>query len=95
MTTRRYPLPIEEPAVDYEDEDFDDVAKPAHYADSDIECIDAMCAAFGRFHVAKYAQINAFKYIWRAAEKHTSPEEDVKKAIWYLKYSIGEDPRAN
>ena len=54
-----------------------------------------MCSAFGRFHVAKYAQINAFKYIWRAAEKHTSPEEDVKKAIWYLKYSIGEDPRAN
>ena len=94
MTNSKYPPAQEEPVED-DVYDFDPVSKPAHYADSDIECIDAMCAAFGRFNVAKYARINAFKYLWRAAEKHTSPEEDTKKAIWYLKFSIGEDPRAD
>jgi hypothetical protein len=74
---------------------FDSVSKPSHYADCDVECIDAMCSAFGQHNVALYARINAFKYIWRAAEKHSCPDEDIKKAIWYLKFSIGEDPRAN
>ena len=72
---------------------FDTVAKPAHYADSKIECIDAMVAAFGKEAVQDYARVNAFKYIWRAHAKGKE-KEDIRKAIWYLKYSIGEDPRA-
>ena len=72
---------------------FDTVAKPAHYADSEIECIDAMLAAFGEEATQNYARVNAFKYVWRAHEKGKE-KEDIRKAICYLKYSIGEDPRA-
>ena len=71
---------------------FDTVAKPAHYADSKIECIDAMVATFGKEAVQDYARVNAFKYIWRAHEKGKE-KEDIRKAIWYLRYSIGDDPR--
>ena len=58
-----------------------------------IECIDAMASAFGKETVEDYARVNAFKYVWRANEKGKE-KEDIRKAIWYLKYSIGEDPRA-
>ncbi len=72
---------------------YDPVNLPEHYAKDDaIECIDAMVAAFGEENVQDYCRINAFKYVWRAHQKGKE-EEDVKKAIWYLRRSIGEDPR--
>ena len=70
----------------------DPVYKPFHYTQGDIECIDAMVAAFGEYHTAIYCKLNAFKYLWRADLKN--PDQDIKKAIWYLKFAIGEDPRA-
>ena len=71
----------------------DPVSRPAHYSkDSSIECIDAMNAAFGDEAVQDYARVNAFKYIWRAHEKGKE-KEAIRKAIWYLRFSIGDDPR--
>ena len=70
----------------------DPVYKPFHYTQGDIECIDAMIAAFGEYQTAVYCKLNAFKYLWRADLK--SPDQDLEKAIWYLNFAIGEDTRA-
>ena len=75
--------------------DYDPVHQPAHYLDSDsvIECIDAMVAVFGLAHTQKYAEIAAFKYVWRMNKKNITSDEDKLKAIWYLRFSMGDDPR--
>lgn len=67
------------------------VNRPKHYTQGDIECIDAMVAAFGEADVLKWAQLNAFKYLWRCERK--GGKQDIEKAIWYLRYSNGDDPR--
>ena len=69
-----------------------EVNSPKHYNQGDIECLDAMIAAFGRTEVEIYAKINAFKYQWRQDRKGKR-NEDVAKAIFYLRFSIGDDPR--
>ena len=38
------------------------VDHPAYYNRGNIECIDAMIAAFGKAEVAVFCKINAFKY---------------------------------
>lgn len=63
-------------------EPCDIVNHPPHYTQGDIECIDAMKAAFGADELAVYCKIAAFKYIWRC--EHKNGLEDVKKAVWYL-----------
>jgi hypothetical protein len=60
---------------------FDTINKPSHYADSKIECIDAMEAAFGIEAVMHFCLCNSFKYIFRSKKKNGV--EDIKKAIWY------------
>jgi len=70
----------------------DMVNSPAHYTESEIECIDAMVAAFGIERVQDYAAIAAFKYIWRQNKKW-NPIEDREKALWYMRFSTGDDPR--
>ena len=70
----------------------DPVYRPLHYTQGRIECIDAMIEAFGIHDVRVYCKLNAFKYLWRADLK--SPDQDLEKAIWYLNFAIGEDPRA-
>jgi len=69
-----------------------DQVNPDHYKGSEIECIDAMVAAYGEEEVRIYCKITAFKYGWRRGKKD-SEEIDVRKQIWYQKRSIGEDPR--
>ena len=59
------------------------VNQPSHYLNGSIECIDSMVAAFGVERTQTYAEIAAFKYLWRMN----------KKNIWYLRFSIGDDPR--
>lgn len=62
------------------------VIHPSHYTQGNIQCIDAMVAAFGKEAVATWCKLNAFKYIWR--EQHKNGLEDMDKATWYLnKYS--------
>jgi len=72
----------------------DMVNSPSHYSDSEIECIDAMVAAFGLERVQQYSEIASFKYQWRCGKKaHNEPNQDKAKAVWYLRYSMGDDPR--
>lgn len=54
-----------------------------HYNQGNIECIDAMIAAFGITEVIAFCKLNAFKYIWRAENK-LNTLEDLKKARWYI-----------
>ena len=70
----------------------DMVNSPKHYK-GDIECIDVMETVFGRTAVRWYCLLNAFKYVWRCTKKHDGETDCVKKAIWYLRYFIGDDPR--
>ena len=58
------------------------VLHPSHYNQGNIECIDAMVAAFGNEVVANFCLVNAFKYVWRNRDKNGF--EDIDKAIWYL-----------
>lgn len=62
----------------------DSVNHPAHYESGKYECIDVMAEAIGLEDTKGFCLCNAFKYIFRCTKKHTTPVEDVKKAIWYL-----------
>lgn len=59
---------------------------PSHYQSYNtafnIECIDAMRAAFGDEKVAIWCKLNAFKYNWRSSSK--GGNIDIGKAVWYL-----------
>ena len=70
----------------------DHVNSPPHYNAGGIECIDSMVSAFGMENVKHYCLANAFKYIWRCLHKGKEVE-DIKKAIFYLRFAIGDDPR--
>jgi len=66
----------------------DNVNHPSHYTDGNIETIDFI----ERFCPNNFHTANAIKYISRAGKKAQSPEqEDIKKAIWYLKRKIKTD----
>jgi hypothetical protein len=63
------------------------VEHPQHYNQGNIECIDAMLAAFGPAEVISFCKLNAFKYIWRAEDK-LNTLEDLKKAAWYINKTL-------
>lgn len=67
--------------------EYDAVSRPAHYANSSIECIDAMLAARGREATIAFCECNAFKYIWRTGKKDDAVQE-LKKAAWYINKAI-------
>lgn len=58
------------------------VIHPSHYNQGNIECWDAMEAAYGKEAVSTFCLLNAFKYIWRS--DHKNGEQDIDKAINYL-----------
>ena len=63
----------------------DVVNHPDHYQSKSsvqIECIDAMRAAFGDEAVAYFCLCNAMKYIYRCETK--GGNNDIRKANWYL-----------
>jgi hypothetical protein len=60
------------------------VNHPSHYGTGKLECIEVMQEALGTEKVKSFCIGNAFKYLYRCMSKHSSPEEDVRKAIWYL-----------
>ena len=60
----------------------DSINSPSHYADSTIECIDAMEAMMTPEQFIGYLRGNVFKYQWRYEKKNGI--EDLKKAQWYL-----------
>lgn len=64
----------------------DPVNHPSHYTDGKYECIDYM---EGRGYTQDGYLFNAVKYISRAGKKDPDKyEEDIQKAIWYLKRKI-------
>ena len=66
--------------------EFDAVERPAHYASTSIECIDAMVETQGVDAVKSFCVCNAFKYLWRHNSKNG--DEDIKKANWYLNKAV-------
>lgn len=66
--------------------EFDAVERPAHYASTSIECIDAMVETQGIKAVVDFCVCNAFKYLWRHNSKNG--DEDIKKANWYLNKAV-------
>ncbi len=70
---------------------FDSINSPKHYTNGDIEVIDFMLSQFGWEAVRSFCILNANKYISRHSLKNG--DEDLKKAIWYLRFAVGDDPR--
>lgn len=70
----------------------DMVTSPPHYNDGEIECLDAIASALGPDGFLSYCQGQIIKYTWRAGKKNDLTE-DIRKAIFYAKCMIGEDPR--
>lgn len=77
----------------------DAVNQPLHYNAGDIEAIDAARAMASGWDqqttvssIQAHMLLNAFKYIWRAPLKGNY-EQDIRKAIWYLRMAINDDPR--
>lgn len=61
----------------------DMVNRPSHYnLPNRKECIDEMIDIYGLKDVAKWCEITAYKYKYRAGHKD-SLTQDVQKAIWY------------
>jgi hypothetical protein len=71
---------------------FDQVHQPKHYNQGGIECIDAIEAALGQLNFEAYCRGAAMKYIWRAPHKGKH-NEDLAKAVFYLRMAQGDDPR--
>ena len=69
------------------------VNRPSHYTSGEVECIDAIRSALGAEGFRFFCHGNAIKYIWRARHHGKGLEENVQKAIWYLRISIEDDPR--
>ena len=60
----------------------DNVNKPAHYTQGNIECIDAIAEVVKELKGMEAVNTaNVMKYMWRW--KHKNGVEDVKKAAWY------------
>lgn len=61
---------------------MDDVNKPVHYNNGNIECIEAIRAASTKEEFEGYLRGNVLKYIWRYRYKDNL--KDLRKAQWYL-----------
>lgn len=64
----------------------DSVLHPSHYAESDVECIDAIKASMTPDEFAGYCKGNIEKYVWRYSGKNGV--EDLEKAQVYLTWLI-------
>lgn len=61
---------------------MDDVNKPVHYNNGNVECIEAIHAASTKEEFEGYLRGNVLKYIWRYRYKDNL--KDLRKAQWYL-----------
>lgn len=69
-----------------------DPINPSHYQRGDIECIDALKACLTPEEFRGYCKGSAMAYLWRLGQKD-APEQEAKKAIWYMNWLAGKDPR--
>jgi len=65
------------------------VDRPAHYNQGGIEAIEAIKASMSHEEFEGYLKGNAMKYLWRYRHKG-KPEQDLRKAKWYLDRLITE-----
>jgi len=68
---------------------MDPVSKPEHYRQGGIECIEGIAASMSPDEYHGYLKGNALKYLWRYRHKG-KPEEDLRKAQWYIERLIDE-----
>lgn len=73
-------------------EEFDLVKRPAHYAATEIECIDAIRAQLTISEWRGFLRGQVAKYNWRLGNKD-SVEQDAGKLLWYATWLTGKDPR--
>ena len=64
------------------DKIFHVVEAPRHYAEGEIECIDAIRAALGPEQFIGYLRGQVLKYTWRLGRKDDAAQ-DAGKARWY------------
>ena len=66
------------------------IEHPEHYGgDTPYECIKVMEHWLSEDEFVGFCQGNALKYLCRANKKNPSnPEEDYKKALWYIQKLI-------
>jgi len=69
-----------------------DAINPDHYQTGDIECIDALRASLTPEEFRGYCKGSAMAYLWRLGRKD-APEQEASKAIWYVTWLSGRDPR--
>lgn len=69
-----------------------DPVNPSHYQQGEIECIDALRAALTPEEFRGYCKGSAMAYLWRLGRKD-APEQEAKKALWYINWLAGKDPR--
>jgi hypothetical protein len=75
---------------DLESLESDPVAKPSHYNQGEIECIDAIkSATVNKGGIEAVCVANVIKYLWRFEAKG-NPVQDLMKAQFYLKKLIDE-----
>lgn len=67
------------------------VKSPPHYNQGGIETIDAIREALGSEGFNAYCIGNVMKYCWR--HKHKGGQQDLQKAVWYMRFANGDDPR--
>lgn len=71
---------------------FDAVEYPAHYNQGDIECVDAVRSQLTPEEFRGGCKQQAMQYI--ARERMKGGDQDLRKAIWWLRMAIGDDPRS-
>ena len=65
----------------------DNVNRPAHYTQGEVECIDAIASATVNLTGEQaYCTAAAIKYLWRWKSK--GGVEDLRKARWYIERII-------
>ena len=70
-----------------------DPVNPSHYQQGEIECIDALKAALTPDEFRGYCKGSAMAYLWRLGQKD-APEQEARKAGWYISWLAGRDPRS-
>ena len=73
-------------------DEYDLVQRPAHYAESDIECIDAIRAQLTDDEWRGFLRGQVAKYNWRLGRKD-EPAQEAGKLLWYATWLAGKDPR--
>lgn len=69
----------------------DKVNHPSHYNSGSIEVIDFIKDQLTEEEFRGYIKGNILKYVSR--ERHKNGDEDLEKAVFYLRFLLGDDPR--